>query len=78
MKETVKRTKKKVTVADVVIFVAVYMGIGIGLKLFALCVLHGQPLDGNALADAVAAGFGLMVARQIVWAVEYFILGHTL
>lgn len=78
MKGTKIGVKKKVTVSDVVFFVVVYTGIGMGLKLLPLCVFHGQPLDSHAIAEALGAGISLMIARQVVWAIEYFVLGHII
>lgn len=71
MKKVKRFLGKKVSLLDVIIFVAVYMGVSIGGHLLWACVIHGEPISPDIVAKGTVAGLGLMTGRIIVWMLEY-------
>lgn len=73
-----RRPVKKVGWKTVLLFAAVYLIVGLVLHLIWNNLGPWKPVTGYDIAYGLSMGLGLLVGRQLVWAIEWFFLGRTL
>lgn len=69
---------KKVGWRMVLLFVAVYLIVGLVLHLIWNNLGPWKPVTAYDIAYGLSIGAGLLVGRQLVWAIEWLFLGRTL